>query len=405
MNKTILFVGGNAGVIPGIRTAREMGLHTVVSDYNPEAVGFELADDRLLASVYDVEETVEAARRYHKEVRPIHGVTSLATDAPLTVARVAESLGLPGLPVEIARLATDKLAMKDFFNEYDIPVPDYRPVERAEDLERLAGKWGFPLIVKPVDNRGARGVLRLTRETDLGWAFRHALDLSPAGRVIAEEFLEGPQLSTESLVVEGETYTPGVSDRNYEFLETYAPHIIENGGDLPSFLPEEMIAKARTLLADTIGKLGIENGVVKGDLVFSGGEPCIIELAFRMSGGYFCSHEIPLNTGVDFVRQAMRTALGMEVRPEDLKPKYQRNVCQRYFFPEPGVIRKVHVPGWVREDPGVALLSIWMKEGDRIEPPTHHVARPGLVITTGDSREEARERAGRVTGAVVFETE
>ncbi|MDZ7771594.1 MAG: hypothetical protein U5K31_02470 [Balneolaceae bacterium] len=77
-----------------------------------------------------------------------------------------------------------------------------------------------------------------------------------------------------------------------------------------------------------------------------------------------------------------------------------RNVCQRYFVPDPGVIREIRVPDWVRQDPGVALLVFWMKEGDRIESPTHHVARPGLVIVTGDSRQEARERAGRVIEAV-----
>lgn len=404
MKRTILFVGGGLETVPGIRTAREMGLHTVVSDYDPEAPGFEAAHDRLLASTYDVEETLAAARRYHREERPLHGVICLAVDVPLTVARVAEELDLPGIPPELARLATDKLAMKDYFSERGIPVPRYRPVESSGDLKNLIAGRGYPHIVKPVDSRGARGVLRLTEEVDLGWAFEQARSHSPSGRVMAEEYLEGPQVSTESLVIGGEACTTGFSDRNYEFLEKYAPHIIENGGDLPSFLPEADQKKIRELVSGAVRSLGIENGVVKGDIVLSGGEPYIIELAFRMSGGYFCTHEIPMNTGVNFVKHAIRVALGEEVDPADLEPRYLKNVCQRYYFPDPGTVTEVRVPGWAENDPQVGLCEVRVEEGDEIPPPTHHPARAGVVIVTGESREDARERARRLIEETVIAT-
>ena len=162
----------------------------------------------------------------------------------------------------------------------------------------------LPLIIKPVDSRGARGVLRLNRETDLQWAFDTALSYSPTNRVMIERYLDGPQISTEALVIDGQVYTLGVSDRNYEFLEKYSPHVIENGGCLPSNLPPKDLDKVICVFEKTAGALGIENGVIKGDMVLHGGEPFIIEVAARLSGGYFVL-EIPLNTGVDFVAAAI----------------------------------------------------------------------------------------------------
>ena len=128
MSKTLLIVSGGIEAVPGILKAKEIGLHVVVSDYNPEAPGFRYADDRIIASTYDVRETVAAAEEYHKNVRPLDGVICVASDVPLTVASVAEKLGLPGLSIKTARLAGDKLAMKDRLVKGGIPVLWYKPI-------------------------------------------------------------------------------------------------------------------------------------------------------------------------------------------------------------------------------------------------------------------------------------
>ena len=90
--------------------------------------------------------------------------------------------------------------------------------------------------MKPVDNRGARGVVILRDGVDVNWAYSLALSQSPTNKLILEKYLTGPQVSTESIVVNGQATTIGFSDRNYEFLEKYSPFVIENGGQLPSFL-------------------------------------------------------------------------------------------------------------------------------------------------------------------------
>ena len=119
----------------------------------------------------------------------------------------------------------------------------------------------------------------------------------------------------------GRCFTPGFSDRNYEYLERYAPFFIENGGDLPSHLPEVIQAKVRDLVARAASAMGITDGTVKGDVVVHDGEPYMIELAARLSGEFFCTREIPLNTGVDFIGAAIKVALGEPVNEADLAPK------------------------------------------------------------------------------------
>src|SRR6202165_5647118 len=392
MPKNLLVVGGGIEAVPGLERAKQMGLRLVVSDRDPEAPGFAVADDRLLASTYDIQATVAAARRYHSEVRQFDGEMCTPSDIPRTVAAVAADLGLPGISEESARLARDKLDMKSKFRRDGVPVPWFSLVESAARLREIVMSRGFPLVIKPVDSRGARGVLRLTEAVDLNWAYEFSASQSPSGRVIVEEFLTGPQISTESIVLEGVAYTPGLADRNYEFLDRFAPHIIENGGDLPTRLSPEEQQSIRDIVQEAGASICVRHGVVKGDVVFHEGKPFIIELATRLSGGYLCTHEIPLSTGVDFVGCAIRLALGERVSADELAPHFERYISQRYLFPSPG--RVVGITGAQRawEQSGVVFCQVRLRVGDIVGPVNSHPARAGLVMATGESRREAMER-------------
>ncbi len=451
MNKTLLIISGGIEAVPGIKLAKEMGLFVVVSDINPKAPGFSIADDRLIASTYNVAETVAAAKLYNSNVRKIDGVICIASDVPLTVASVAKELGLPGISIESALLATDKLKMKIKFRRDKVPIPWFSNVESCEHLKKVileqikitdrlspSDKGGafmknksLPLFVlKPIDSRGARGVIQITDKTICNFHkvtsiktdkyaaisqcsensllndfFELSKSYSTKGKVMVEQFLDGPQVSTESIVIDGMAYTVGFSDRNYEFLQKYSPHIIENGGELPSVLPQAQQQEVYELIQQAATSMGIVNGVVKGDIVVSGGKPYIIELAARLSGGYFCSHEIPLNTGVDFVGCAIRMALGKKIDPLELKAKFKRGVAQRYLFPEPGRVVDISGVDDVMSRSEVAFCEIRVKKGDIVAKTDSHPARAGLVITCCDTREEAIERAEAAVASIRIKTE
>jgi biotin carboxylase len=399
-DRTLWIVSGGAEAVPGIQRARAMGLHVVVSDANPSAPGFAVADEAVLASTYDVDATIAAAARYHETARAIDGVMCMAADVPLTVASVAAALGLPGIPIESARLAADKLAMKQAFQRAGIPIPWFQRISSLDELRRVVSDRGVPLVLKPVDGRGGRGVLRLTERTDLAWALGHASSHSRGGAVMIEEYLAGPQISTEGLLIDGAGATCGFIDRNYEHLEAFAPYIVENGGEQPSTLPAPAQRQIAALAMDAGRALGIVTGSVKGDMVWTDRGPFVIEIAARLSGGWMATDQIPLGTGVDLIGCAIRTALGEKVPAEEVRPRWHRGVAIRYFFPTPGRVTSIDGADAFANVPWVHRLGFFVEPGEMVHPTTDHTTRAGFVITTGATRDEAVERARAVVAAI-----
>ncbi|MBV9992708.1 MAG: ATP-grasp domain-containing protein [Alphaproteobacteria bacterium] len=389
MTKTLLIVSGGIEAADAARRAKEMGLNVVVSDRDPQAPGFQYADSCLIADVYGPDETAAAAERFNRKIRRIDGVICVAADAPVTVATVAAKLKLPGISIATAELACDKLAMKRRFAERGVPVPWFSEVRTVQELQRVAIERGRDLVIKPVDSRGSRGVQRVAQVEDLTKAFALARSHSPTQRVMVEQYLAGPQVSTESIVIGGRCFTPGFSDRNYEYLETYAPFFIENGGDLPSRLPAEVQARVKDVVARAAAALGVADGTVKGDIVVHDGEPYVIELAARLSGGFFCTREIPLNTGVDFIGCAIRIALGEPVAPEELEPRGFTPVIQRYAFPKPGRVVSISGADEAAKVDGIAEVVVTAKPGDVILPAGDKRPSAAMVLATGSSREQA----------------
>jgi biotin carboxylase len=391
--KTLLIISGGIEAADAVKRAKEMGHYVVVSDRDPQAPGFAFADSCLIADVYGPSETAAAAVRYSRKIRPIDGVLCVAADAPLTAATVADRLGLPGLALHVAELACDKLAMKKAFQSAGVAVPWFAEVTTPRHLQDIIATRGRDLVIKPVDSRGSRGVQRLAQTPDLTAAFMLAQSHSPTQRVMVEEYLSGPQVSTESIIIDGVCTTPGFSDRNYEYLERYAPFFVENGGDLPSHLPPAIQDSVKTLVARAAAALGVTNGTVKGDVVVHAGTPYMIELAARLSGGFFCTREIPLNTGVDFIAAAIRLALGEKIAPEELKPRNLAAVVQRYAFPEPGQITAISGEMQARQIPGIADVVMTARPGVVIAPAGDKRPSAAMVLATGATHAIALQAA------------
>lgn len=391
-------MGAGRESIPALQRARQLGYHLIATDGNSQALGFACVDEAIFVSTYAVKETVAYAVEYAQRMGPIHGVIALAADVPQTVAAVAAALGLPGISAETAHLTSDKFAMKLRFLEAGVPIPWFAAAENTSDL--MAALELFPyIVVKPVDNCGSRGVTRINRANDLSWAFEHARGYSSSGRVLIEEWIPGPQYSSESIFIDGEAVTPSLCDRNYEHLDRYAPFVVENGGQWPpSCTPEQH--KTLCTLAENAGRaLGISTGTMKGDLVWAKDGPVVIEMAARLSGGYFSSIQCPLATGVDFIGIAMRLACGESVSLEEARPKYYKGCAIRYWFLSPGKVEYVHI----KSKDCAEHTFLYVAEGDILMPITNHTQRPGCVITTGETREDAVQRAEVALATVEIE--
>jgi len=370
-----------------------MGLGLVIADGNPKAPGLALADWPIVESTYNGSAILNKALSLQSSGINIAGVIAMCADVPVSVATVAQGLGLPGLSPESAHWVSDKLAMKERLSQCGIPVPKFQAVSSPSDVHAAAKHIGLPLVIKPVDSRGARGVLLLDHGSQFEWAYRVAQAESPTGRVMVEEYLPGPQVSTETLIDNGKCYTLGFSDRNYEWLEKTRPYMIENGGDAPSLLTREQQNAITTTVERAALALDIHCGVAKGDMVMTSEGAKVIEIAGRLSGGYFSTTQIPLFTGIPFIEMAIRLALGEHLDPDSVTPKQQQAVAIRYLNLPAGTLRHIEGVTDAQKMPGVHMMKLFVRAGDTIKTIVNHTQRAGFVITTGSSKSSAIECA------------
>ncbi|MCH1924519.1 ATP-grasp domain-containing protein [Shewanella sp. C32] len=387
--KNILIIGAGVEACEGIKIAKNMGLGLIIADGNPQAPGFAWADHRIVASTYDGKAIADQAITLKASGVTIDGVIAMCADVPMSVAIVANALHLPGLTLESAHWVADKLAMKDQLKAQNIPIPAYCAVPAKADVYQCAENIGLPLVIKPVDSRGARGVQYIDHLASLESAWELAAQESPTGRVMMEEYLPGPQFSTETLADNGHYYTLGFADRNYEWLEKTKPFMIENGGDSPTAQSAEVKQKVIDVAEQAAKALGIDSGVAKGDMVFSGGQAKVIEIAGRLSGGYFSTTQIPLATGVNFIEKAIKLALGEHLSVQEVTPKHHKGVAIRYLDLAPGRIHTIENQEQAQALAGVEMLSLFIQPGDYIAPLANHTQRAGFVISCADTKADA----------------
>ncbi len=385
--KRIMILGGGTMQVPAINLARGMGLSVVVADGNPDVPGRKIADFFENIDLKDHEGMIEAALWYKSEMG-LDGVFTAGTDFSETVARVAHAAGLPGISVEAARNASDKYRMRTVLSSADIPVPNFSLIEDVSALSECSedgvpGGLSFPLVVKPVDNMGARGIRKIDTCRDFLEAAVTAATYSRSGNVIVEEYLEGPEYSLDALVYDDEIYICGIADRHIFF----PPYFIEMGHTIPAEGDAAVIEEIVTVFKRGIHALGITEGAAKGDIKWSNGKAYVGEIAARLSGGYMSGWTYPYSSGVEVTRSALRIALGLP--PEDLTPLFERTTAERAFISIPGRIREIVG----RDEPfsinGIKHVFIRVSKGDSVSFPTNNVEKCGNCIAVSDSREEA----------------
>lgn len=391
MQKTLVIVGGGAEQESAYRLARSAGHRVVCTDASPSAPCVGLADDFLRASTRDPSETVRALERYVQEGGRVDGVMTIANDVPLTVATVAEHFGLPGHTVASARLAADKVLMKDAFRDAGVACPGYWTVDSLDALRDVVHREGLSdFVLKPIDGRGARGVLILRQGDDLAWAWSESSSWSERPVLLVERFVPGLQISSESFLVDGVAYTPALAERNYDRLDQFRPFAIEDGGTIPAPVDETLRERIDRLIEAGAAALGVRDGIVKGDLVVApDGTPMIIELALRLSGGWFASDQIVAATGVNLVEAVITQALGDAVAPTSLRPTRQRATAIRYWFPSSGRIVSIDGQSEVSASLGVLRWGMFRDVGDMQPVVRSHPDRFGFVLVEGEDRTRA----------------
>ncbi len=311
--KKIAIIGASYLQKPLVQKAKMMGLQTICFAWPEGAVCKDICDVFYPISIIEKEQILCACRAEN-----IDGICTIASDiAAPTVAYVAEKMGLVGNPYSVAVCANNKYLMRQAFRVANLPNPLYIHITNdiivdKKYLHSLCHTMRFPLIVKPCDRSGSLAVAKVSREEDLFYAIRAAQAVSFVHEVIVEEYIEGREISVESISCYGRHYPLQITDKE----TTGSPHFVELAHHQPAELSVEMYDKIYSLTSRALTALGITNGASHSEFrITDTGRIVIMEIGGRMGGDFIGSDLVYLSTGYDFVRGVIELAIGTFQKP------------------------------------------------------------------------------------------
>ncbi len=376
--KRLLIIGASILQLPAIKKAKALGHYVAVADFNPNAVGIPYADEFYNASTIDVEAICKVAEHFKPD-----GIMTLATDMPMrSIAAATSRLGLPGITMDTAIKSTDKGEMIKAFKAHNVESPWFYIIDDLAALNTLLPKLTYPCILKPTDNAGSRGVMLVKSADELMTAYQYSVSQSRGGLVILEEYMTGPEVSVEIMVVDGEPNVLQVTDK----LTTGAPNFVEMGHNQPSLLPAEDVAKIKDLACRAVKSVGINCGPSHVEIKLTPTGPKMVELGARMGGDCITTHLVPMSTGVDMIKATIDVSLGLK---PDITPVLHKGSAIRFFDAPCGIISAIDGVEEAQAVDGVQEIVFTKNVGDEVTEIHSSLDRCGFVIAQCDSVEKA----------------
>lgn len=385
--KSLLMLGGGFLQSYVITRAKELGYYVYVLDGDPKAMGYALADEYAVISIVDEEGCLAYARE-----KGIDGVLTAATDySVLTMSRIAGELNLPGINYASAKLIKNKAAVRKCLFEANADDTGYSfEISENDDLTTVLQKICFPVMVKPCDGSGSRGASKVDRAEDFPAACRFAMDGSITHRAVAEPFVVGKEYGVESFVDQGEIHVLAVMQKDM----TDPPYYAELGHAIPSGLSPQMKDKVKQCVQKALVAMGVNHGSVNMDLLIGvDGDVHIVDVGARMGGNLIGSHIIPLGTGIDYMGNMIRAAVGDEIIWE---PVYEpKPVATKLLALIPGKVKVLPDFDAIEKQYDVKIEH-HLKVGDIINEYHTNLDGCGYVVATNDNVDAAIQKAASV---------
>ena len=411
--KNILILGAGLMQKPAILSAKEEGFTVHVIDADPKAVAIPYADTFRQIDLKDKDGILAYAKELQAGEGGLAAVFTAGTDFSASVSYVCEKLGLPAHSHQAAVNASVKTVMRQCFADAGVPSPAFLRVGKEDISDKLINtvlaKMTFPLVVKPVDNMGARGCRMVRNEAEFLPAVEVAVKCSRTGNAIVEEYMEGPEYSIDALVYNGTFTVTGFAIRHIK----YPPYFIEVGHTMPAELDKKTHNELISVFALGAKSLGLTCGAAKADIKYTSKGPMIGEIAGRLSGGYMSGWTYPYASDLNLTKQGILIAAGQEPndlisrrKPVDYTPsELCKNAAQPYELFEVPCLRTsaerawMSIPGTVKyienikdySDRAVfdVLPRATVSIGSEVDFPRNNVEKCGNIIAVSHSRQAA----------------
>jgi len=324
------------------------------------------------------EKTIEVAERYN-----VKGIVTAATDKPLVMmARVAEKLQLPFFSVETAEWSTDKLMMKQKFQESGIPCANGFILNSVDELTEL--KVDYPVIVKPRDNSGSRGVIYCNNLKEVEIAVKEALQYTKKGNVLIEEFIEGQEYSIEGIHYNGEHHVIQFTEKT----TTNFPYNVEIAHIQPADISPQQQNKIKKLITQIGQTLGFENCASHTELKINSRGIYIIETSPRLGGDFISSTLVPLSTGINMEDILIDIATNNSLQHNWELRKLSKYSGIKYFELSDGLLYEINGLENLNKIPGIEQWYLGLKPGEKVNKITCSLERFGYAIFQTNSKQE-----------------
>ena len=381
-----------------IKEAKNMGLWVLAVDSNPKASSFSFVDKYEIANPRDLWKCLEIAKKYK-----IAGVIADQCDYSIfTSAFVAESLHLPGPRIKYAQAANKKWT-RLFCKEAGIVQPEFRVVLDRIETRKAAKEIGLPVVIKPVDNRGAFGTRIVDKVDDLDEAYFEAIVNSHSREVLVERKIEGIHLTVDGFGF-GKGRHKSLAVASKDIMTGQRPIVINVY--YPAKISADTIEYVKKINNDVINVLGIEYGATHVEYILDRkNKPYLLEVAARGGGVHTASKIIPAITGVNISELLIKWALGRRLNyPESSNGKWKAAYLGFIVFKR-GKIKKIKGLDRLQSFPGLLHFQLLVKKGDILSEVKSGAFRHGFYITAGDTLSGAIASGNKIASIVNVEYE
>ena len=397
--KKILLLGGANTQIPSILTAKKMGYYTITCDYLPDNPGHKFADEYHNVSTTDKEAVLALARELQ-----IDGILAYATDvAAATAAYVSEAMGFPTSPYKSVDILTNKDKFRAFLEENGFCTPRARGYSSVEEAKKDLENFKFPVMVKPVDSAGSKGVARMDDASQLEELVENALQYSRCKRFIIEEYVEKYryQIAGDGFSVDGKLVFRCFA--NEHFSNKAASSYVPIGESFPYDMPKEVHEKVHAEIQRLLTLLDMKTQAYNFDIRIDKDYNVYLMEVGPRNGGNMIAQVIEKATGIPFVEYMLKAAMGEDcselkmVEPEGFWSCYILHTLKE------GNFKRIQYTDEIKKN--IVEEHIHVKEGEKLIPFTGSNGTVGVLILRYDSMEEMLHKMDNMYDYITVEVE
>lgn len=384
--KKILLLGGSHFQVPSVKTAREMGHYVITCDYLPDNPGHKYAHEYHNVSTTDKDAVLELAKKLK-----IDGVVCYASDpAAPTAAYVAEKMGLPGNPYKSVEILANKDKFRQFLADNNFRIPRASGFSRYEDAATNFWQFKQPVMVKPVDSSGSKGVTKIFKIEELKNAFEYAMTFSRAKRIIIEEYVEkkGYQIAGDGFSWKGELVFRCFA--NEHFNKEGNP-FVPIGESWPYNMPKRVHDRVHQEIQRALSLLDMRSGAYNFDIRIDADEnPILMEIGPR-NGGNLIPQVTKYATGVDMVEYTIKAALGEDCGDLGLREPHGFWSCYMVHSQTAGIFEGIRFDSSFSEK-NVVEFDLLCKKGDAVDAFNGSNGTLGTLILKYESMDEMLDK-------------